>query len=380
MLRKFIESERLTWLDKGCTYSTYGGEFTSKATATVGFRLPEFTGSRVVRQEFQIDTTQRPADTHYDVILGNDVLFDLGVDIKFSTHTVKWEGEAIPLKAHGMLSDPDTVNILYNLYADSPILKESEHRQAKILDADYSKVDIDQMVDNLQEMSPEAKVKLKESLHKFEELFSGGLGRLNIDLISITLQPGAKPYAGRYYNIPKAYSETTRKEFARLVEIGVLRKLKHNKDSPWAAPSFVQAKKTGDVRVLTDLRKLNASIQRNPFPLPRVQETIMKLTDFESATVIDLSQGYYCIPLDEASQKLTTTVTEFGKYLYQVMPMGLASAPDVFQSIINNLLGDLDFCLSYLDDILFLRPLVTRARHTVSLSLPPFVHSPGGTT
>ena len=35
--------------------------------------------------------------------------------------------------------------------------------------------------------------------------------------------------------------------------------------------------------------------------------------------------------------------------------MGLASAPDIFQSIINDLFCDLDYVLVYLDDILIIQ-------------------------
>jgi hypothetical protein len=41
-------------------------------------------------------------------------------------------------------------------------------------------------------------------------------------------------------------------------------------DSEWSAPPFIQAKKTGDVRILTDFRRLNAQIKRKPFPLPKI--------------------------------------------------------------------------------------------------------------
>ena len=62
--------------------------------------------------------------------------------------------------------------------------------------------------------------------------------------------------------------------------------------------------------------------------------------------------GYYHIPLDEASQQLCTTVVADGKYCYRSLPMGVCSAPDIFQSIMDDLLGDLDYARTYIDDIL----------------------------
>jgi hypothetical protein len=53
---------------------------------------------------------------------------------------------------------------------------------------------------------------------------------------------------------------------ARLTDIKVFEKCH---DSEWAAPTFVQPKKTGDIRILTDFRELNKYIKRKPFPLPK---------------------------------------------------------------------------------------------------------------
>ena len=86
---------------------------------------------------------------------------------------------------------------------------------------------------------------------------------------------------------------TTKTEIERLTKIGVLKK---SHDSEWAAPTFVQPKKTGDVRILTDFRKLNLCVKRKPFPLPKISDLLQKLSGFKKATAIDLSMGYYHIP------------------------------------------------------------------------------------
>ena len=62
--------------------------------------------------------------------------------------------------------------------------------------------------------------------------------------------------------------------------------------------------------------------------------------------------GYYHIPLDEESCKLEATIFPWGKYVYKRLPMGVSSAPDIFQSIMMDLLGDLDYARAYIDDVL----------------------------
>ena len=100
---------------------------------------------------------------------------------------------------------------------------------------------------------------------------------------------------------------------------------------------------------------MNDCIKRYPFPIPNIIKTLQQLNNFKSATALDLLQGFYTIPFDRESQKICTTVTQFGKYAFQRMPMGIKCAPDMFQSIMTELLGDLDYVLVYIDDILILQ-------------------------
>jgi hypothetical protein len=137
------------------------------------------------------------------MIIGSDLLNELSIDICYSDNCIKLDGDTIPVKNLGELQDKCACEMIYNLHTDSPILKEHEERQSAILNANYSKVDIDIMVDGL-DIEESSKTKLKLTLNKFPTLFGGGLGQLNIPPVSIELKKDAKPFQGRYYNIPKA--------------------------------------------------------------------------------------------------------------------------------------------------------------------------------
>jgi hypothetical protein len=56
--------------------------------------------------------------------------------------------------------------------------------------------------------------------------------------------------------------------------------------------------------------------------------------------------GYYHIPLDEESQRLVPILP--WETVSTPLPMGVASAPDIFQSIMDSLLCDLPFWRVYM--------------------------------
>jgi hypothetical protein len=120
----------------------------------------------------------------------------------------------------------------------------------------------------------------------------------------------------------------------RLTDIDVFNR---SSDSKWAAPTFKQSKKTGDVRLLTDFRTLNAQIKRKPFPLPKISDLLRKLSGFKYEMAIDLSMGYYHIPLDSKAQKLCTPILPWGKYQYKRLSMGVKTSPGILQRIMNEL-------------------------------------------
>ena len=101
----------------------------------------------------------------------------------------------------------------------------------------------------------------------------------------------------------------------------ILERLHHANDSPWASQSFCQPKKTMDICFLTNFWKVNKQTERKPFPLPRIMEALQKIERFKSATALDLSQGYYHIPLTKNAQKICTTIA-MGKILLQEITNG----------------------------------------------------------
>ena len=96
---------------------------------------------------------------------------------------------------------------------------------------------------------------------------------------------------------------------------------------------------------------LNTKIKRKPYPLPKIGDVLQQLEGLQYATTLDLNMGYYTVRLSPEASDMCTIVAEFGKFRYLCLPMGVNCSPDIFQSKINELLGDLEYIRAYLDDM-----------------------------
>ena len=61
-------------------------------------------------------------------------------------------------------------------------------------------------------------------------------------------------------------------------------------------------------RFISDFRELNKRIRRKPFPIPKIQDLLLKLEGFRYASSLDLNMGYYHIELCPESKRLRTIV------------------------------------------------------------------------
>ena len=220
------------------------------------FTLPELHDNRLIAWDVHV-TKDLGA---YDMIIGRDILTDLGIDIKFSTREIEWDGNSIPLRDNDL-----SVKEAYYVN-DSDIVEDAATRLKGILDAKYEPADIDKVCSNLDHLSRDEQDKLAELMKKYETLFDGSLGHWNGTEYDIELKEGAKPYHARSYPIPKVHTDTLKAEVQRLCDIGVLKRVNR---SEWAAPTFIIPKKDGSVRFISDFRELNQRIRRKPYPIPR---------------------------------------------------------------------------------------------------------------
>jgi hypothetical protein len=88
------------------------------------------------------------------------------------------------------------------------------------------------------------------------------------------------------------------------------------------------------------------------YPIPHLQDFSNRLQGKSVFSTIDLVRAYHQIRVAEDDIPKTAVCTPFGLFEFTVMTFGLRNAAQTFQRHLNAVLGDLDFCFAYIDDIL----------------------------
>ena len=129
----------------------------------------------------------------------------------------------------------------------------------------------------------------------------------------------------------------TSPENRRLIELHVQKMLADKviqvSRSPWASPVILVGKKDGTVRVCNDYRKLNQLTVRDVYPLPRIDDALSALLNKSWFSSLDLTSGYYQIPMRTEDRIKTAFVTDSGLYEYLVMPFGLRTLVRLFKGL-----------------------------------------------
>ena len=325
--------------DTKTTWTTPSGQMSTTHKCQATFTIPELHDNRVIHYDIHVAKTLGS----YDMIIGRDIMSELRIDLKFSTQEIEWDDSQIPFK------DVDA-SISEAYHVDDPEgLEDDAQRLKTILDAKYEEADLEETAASQSHLTECEQQQLLELFNKHNSLFDGTLGTWNLDPYDIELKPDAQPYHARSFPIPQRHVNTLKVEVDRLCQIGALKKVNR---SEWAAPSFIIPKKDGSVRFISDFRELNKRIRRKPYPIPKIQDMLLKLEGFKYATSLDLNMGYYHIELSAKSKELCAIVFPFGKCEHQRLPMGLCNSPDIFQEKMSDLMQDLEYVRAHLDDLL----------------------------
>ncbi|XP_078581557.1 uncharacterized protein LOC144864980 [Branchiostoma floridae x Branchiostoma japonicum] len=196
-------------------------------------------------------------------------------------------------------------------------------------------------------LEPGQRREIEDLLQEFSDVLQDRPGRTTLTQHHIDTGD-ARPVRQRPYRVAQAHRETMRTELQKMEQMGVI----EPSNSDWASPVVLVPKKDGSVRFCVDFRKVNAISRFDAYPIPRIDEMLDKLGKAKYITKMDLSRGYWQVPLTEESKRKTAFVTAFGLYQFHTMPFGLHGAAATFQRLMDRVLrGTEEFADGYIDDL-----------------------------
>ena len=155
----------------------------------------------------------------------------------------------------------------------------------------------------------------------------GGVMQRYPDQTSLTehgIQTGeAQPIRLPPYRLPHAHRDIVQKELREMLAHRII----EPSTSDWAAPIVLVKKKDGSLRLCVDYRRLNSVSKADAYPMPRIDELIDQLGKAQYLSTLDLTKGYWQVPVSADAQQKTAFTTPFGLFEFKRMPFGLQGAP-----------------------------------------------------
>lgn len=111
------------------------------------------------------------------------------------------------------------------------------------------------------------------------------------------------------------------------------------------------SKKDGKLRFWADYRTLNWITVPDRWPLPKIEEIFDDLKGNQVFTTLDLFSDYWQVQMEGNCKAMTTFVTRYGTYQFQVMSFGLMNVLATFQRMMDGILKGTSFADAYFDDV-----------------------------
>ena len=209
-------------------------------------------------------------------------------------------------------------------------------------------------------LNPDQQDQINALLHEFQDIMTDLPGCTNLGKHDIKLTD-KEPIKCRPYPLPHALREEVKNEVQKMINLDIV----ETSSSPYASPVVMVRKKDGSVRFCCDYRKLNQVTVADAEPIPDQEEIFSKLARDKYFSKIDLTKGYWQVPLTDEAKPLTAFITPDGLYQFKAMPFGLVNAPASFSRIMRDLLRGIDKVDNFIDDILI--HTATFQEHLVTL-------------
>ncbi|GFX59077.1 hypothetical protein TNCV_3815111 [Trichonephila clavipes] len=150
------------------------------------------------------------------------------------------------------------------------------------------------------------------------------------------------------YRIPIALQQEVDRQINELLHL----KLIEPSESGWAHSIVCVSKKNGSIGLCVDYRHLNSFTIADAYPMQDAKDLLSEVGQANNTTVLDLTKGYWQVPMAEEAKPYTVFVTHHGHYQFCVLPFGMKNAGSTFQKVMDQvLMKHRVYCRSYIDDV-----------------------------
>ena len=108
---------------------------------------------------------------NYDLILGSNILHELGIIFNFENKTIIWQEVSISMKPPNF-----TAKEFFAIKESCPV-RNTTKRIKQILGAEYKKMNLKSIIMSLNYLKDKHQNSLLELLQKYEKMFDGTLGK-----------------------------------------------------------------------------------------------------------------------------------------------------------------------------------------------------------
>lgn len=166
----------------------------------------------------------------------------------------------------------------------------------------------------------------------------------------IELKDNVTPVVKPPRRIPFAIKDRLKSKLEQLEKDQIISRVDQPKN--WVSNLVVIEKSDESLRLCLDPVDLNKAVKREHYIIPTYDDICSKLSNKKFFSVLDMREGFYHIPLDDASSEYCTFNTEFGLYKFNRLPFGLINSAEIFQKVNSQNFGDIPNIVIYIDDIL----------------------------
>ena len=176
----------------------------------------------------------------------------------------------------------------------------------------------------------------------YKNLFTG-IRNMNT-VTDIKLKDNAVQYVAPIRRVAHALQEPLHLELEKLVDEGILRKLKIDEKSELLNSFVCVCKPNGSIRLCLDPTHLNKYIVRPHHNSKTLDDILPRLAGAKKFSIVDSTKLFFNLGLTKRASLLMTFGTIYRRYCYLRVPMGASLTSDkIFQDILQ--------CVGIADDI-----------------------------